>query len=141
MHSLILRDAHLVPVDSATPTEPVDVLVEDGRVVEVRPTLHRPEGVEEVRADGRWLIPGLWDQHVHLAQWTLTSGRLDLAGARSPEDALHEVRVRVAEYPDLPVIGWGHRSAGWEREVTVSELDAVPGETPVVLISGDGHHA
>ena len=95
MHSLILRDAHLVPVGSATPTEPVDVLVEDGRVVEVGPTLHRPEGVEEVRADGRWLIPGLWDQHVHLAQWTLTSGRLDLAGARSPEDALHEVRVRV----------------------------------------------
>lgn len=141
MHSLILRDAHLVPVGSATPTEPVDVLVEDGRVVEVGPTLHRPEGVEEVRADGRWLIPGLWDQHVHLAQWTLTSGRLDLAGARSPEDALHEVRVRVAEYPDLPVIGWGHRSAGWEREVTVSELDAVSGETPVVLISGDGHHA
>ena len=85
MHSLILRDARLVPVDSPAPTEPMDVLVEDCRVVEVGPTLHRPEGVEEVRADGRWLIPGLWDQHVHLAQWTLTSGRLDLAGARSPE--------------------------------------------------------
>jgi predicted amidohydrolase YtcJ len=39
------------------------------------------------------------------------------------------------------VIGWGHRSGGWDREVTVSELDAVSGETPVVLISGDGHHA
>ena len=41
----------------------------------------------------------------------------------------------------MPVIGWGHRSGGWDRDVTVSELDAVTGDTPVVLISGDGHHA
>jgi hypothetical protein len=39
------------------------------------------------------------------------------------------------------VIGWGHRSAGWDRDVTVSELDAVSGDTAVVLISGDAHHA
>ena len=50
------------------------------------------------------------------------------------------VAERVALSPELPVIGWGHRSAGWEREVTVSELDAVSGDTPVVLISGDAHH-
>lgn len=145
MTSLLLRGARLVPVTPAAgtpaPADPVDVLVEAGRVTRVAPGLDRPEGVEEVRADGRWLVPGLWDQHVHLAQWTLSSGRLDLAGARSPEAALDLVRERVAEYPDLPVIGWGHRSAGWDRDVTVSELDAVSGETPVVLISGDGHHA
>ena len=74
--------------------------------------------------------PGLWDQHVHLAQWTLASQRLDLAGARSPEDALRAVAERVAEYPELPVIGWGHRSGGWDRDVTVSELDAVSGGHP-----------
>ena len=87
------------------------------------------------------MIPGLWDQHTHLAQWTLSSQRLDLAAARSPEDATRLVAERIADYPDLPVIGWGHRSAGWDREVTVSELDAVSGDTAVVLISGDGHHA
>jgi hypothetical protein len=76
-----------------------------------------------------------------MAQWTLSSARLDLAPARSPEQALVMVAVRVGEYPHLPVIGWGHRSAGWDRDVTVSELDAVTGDTPVVLISGDGHHA
>ena len=141
MSSLLLRSARLVPVTGAAPDAPVDVLVSEGRVVEVGESLARPAGVEEVRAEGRWLVPGLWDQHVHLAQWTLTSGRLDLAGARSPEDAVRAVRERVALSPDLPVIGWGHRSAGWDREVTVSELDAVSGETPVVLISGDAHHA
>ena len=78
------------------------------------------------------MIPGLWDQHTHLAQWTLSSQRLDLAAARSPEDATRLVAERIADYPDLPVIGWGHRSATWDREVTVSELDAVSGDTAVV---------
>ncbi|WP_328828135.1 amidohydrolase [Nocardioides acrostichi] len=135
----------LRPGDPA-PRDPVDVLVEGTQVTAVGPGLPSPGstvvgGVREVDADGRWLVPGLWDQHVHLAQWTLTSGRLDLAGAKSPEQALAQVKERVEEYPELPVIGWGHRSAGWDRDVTVSELDAVSGDTPVVLISGDGHHA
>lgn len=143
MPHLLLRRARIVPVTAGVEVsrEPVDVRVADGRVVEVGAGLQRPDGVPEVEADGRWLIPGLWDQHVHLAQWTLTSQRLDLAPARSPEAALDLVAERVHEYPDHPVIGWGHRSGGWERDVTVSELDAVTGETPTVLISGDGHHA
>ena len=84
---------------------------------------------------------GLWDQHVHLSQWTSASQRLDLAPARSPEQVLAMVAERVAELPGVPLVGWGHRSGIWDRNVTVSELDAVTGETPVVLICGDGHHA
>ena len=48
---------------------------------------------------------------------------------------------RLRDHPGVPVVGWGHRSGTWDREATVSELDAVSGDTPVVLISGDGHHA
>ncbi len=143
MTSLLLRNVRIVPLteDVEVPDGPVDVLVEWGTVSAVGPDLELPEGGVELDAGGRWVMPGLWDQHVHLAQWTLTSGRLDLAGVRSHEEATALVAERVAEYPDLPVIGWGHRSGTWERDATVSELDAVSGDTPVVLISGDGHHA
>ena len=142
MSSLFLRRARLVPLGPGdVPAEPVDVLVEGGRVTETGPALARPAGVEEVDAEGRWLLPGLWDQHVHMGQWTLTSQRLDLARARTPEEVTRAVAERVGEHPDSPVIGWGHRSGTWDREVTVAELDAVSGATPVVLISGDGHHA
>lgn len=139
----MIRNARLVPLapGEEAPDQPLDVLVEKGTVTAVGAGLDRPDGVEESDAEGRWLVPGLWDQHVHLAQWTLASQRLDLAGARSPEDATRAVAERIAEWPDHPVIGWGHRSGGWDRDVTVSELDAVSGDTPVVLISGDGHHA
>lgn len=141
--NLLIRNARLVPLGAGetAPDAPVDIAVERGVVTGVGQGLVRPNGVEEIDAGGRWVIPGLWDQHTHLAQWTLSSQRLDLAGARSPEDATRAVAQRIADYPELPVIGWGHRSAGWDREVTVSELDAVSGGTAVVLISGDGHHA
>jgi predicted amidohydrolase YtcJ len=141
--NLLIRNARPVPLGAGEPTSdsPVDIAVEHGLVRAVGPSLERPAGAEEIDAEGRWAIPGLWDQHTHLAQWTLSSQRLDLAGARSPEDATRMVAERIADFPDLPVIGWGHRSAGWHREVTVSELDAVSGDTAVVLISGDGHHA
>src|SRR6478609_11847476 len=139
----MIRNARLVPLapGEEAPDQPLDVLVEKGTVTAVGAGLDRPDGVEESDAEGRWLIPGLWDQHTHLGQWTLASQRLDLAGARSPEDATRAVAERIAQHPDLPVIGWGHRSVGWEREPTVTELDAVSGDTPVVLICGDGHHA
>jgi predicted amidohydrolase YtcJ len=145
----MLRGARLVPVRSAgaSPAADVpvdvamDVLVIDGRVVEVGEALARPEGVAEHRAEGRWLIPGLWDQHVHLGQWTMVSQRLDLNGTGSVEEVLGLVSRRLAALPGAPVVGWGHRSASWARQPTVRELDEVAGDRPVVLISGDGHHA
>ncbi|MGA8255691.1 MAG: amidohydrolase family protein, partial [Nocardioides sp.] len=142
MSHLLLRDARLVPIAAGDePTEPVDVRVAEGRVVAVGHRLERPDGVEEVSAAGRWLIPGIWDQHTHLGQWTLTRSRLDTSALASPEQAVALVAQRVSDEPGRPVIGFGHRPAVWSRDVTVSELDDVSGVTPVVLIAGDAHHA
>lgn len=139
----MIRRTRLVPIGPAAspPQHPVDVLVESGIVTTVASYLDPRPGVEEYDADGRWCAPGLWDQHVHFTQWTLASQRLDLAPARSPEQVLAVVAERLAARPGVPVIGWGHRPGGWDRDVTVSELDAVTGETPVVLIAGDAHNA
>ena len=142
MSHLLIRGARLVPVreGDVAPDHPVDVLVHAGRVVGVGPEVDRPAGAEEVTADGRWLIPGLWDQHVHLGQWTLASQRVDASAVRSPEEATALVAERVTAEPGRPVITWGHRPGVWAREGTVAELDQVSGVTPVVLIAGDGHH-
>lgn len=140
--SLLIRDARLVPVTAHAPRDPVDVLVVDGRVARVGRQLTAPETRHTVlQADGRWLIPGLWDQHVHLGQVAASLQRLDLATAVSPEDVLARVARRLHGYPSQTVIGWGHRSARWERTPTVRELDAVSGHIPVALVSGDAHHA
>ena len=113
---------------------------DDGRVTEVGPSLPARVDEESYDAAGRWLMPGLWDQHVHLGQWTLASARLDLARVRSSAEAVAAVRERLEERPDLPVIGWGHRPTAWADNPAVSDLDAIDTEQPIVLIAGDGHH-
>ena len=142
MTDLLIRRARLVPVRGEVMVQAlVDVLVEDGTVTQVAPAVERPDGVEEIDADGRWIAPGLWDQHVHLTQWVEGRQRLDLSGAGSVEEAAQLVGQRIAERPGQPVVGWGHRSAFMGRDGTTSELDAVSTEVPILLISGDGHHA
>ena len=141
MTSFVLRHARLVDVDGAgVPAEPVDVRVTAGVVTAVGDEVSDP-GLPEVDADGRWLLPGLWDHHVHLGQWNLASARLDLAGARSAAEAVAAVRERLADWPELPVIGWGHRPTDWPEDPVVSMLDAIDTDQPVILIAGDGHHA
>ncbi len=143
MSNLLLRGARLVPLVNGdeTGSEPVDVLVSNGEVAAVAPQLDAVSGVEEVDAAGRWLIPGLWDQHVHLGQWGLCRARLDTTLVTSPEAAIALVADEVAGAPGRPIIGFGHRPGTWSRDVTVTELDEVTGVTPVILIAGDAHHA
>lgn len=138
---MIIRQARLVPLGDAdqVPAEPVDVRIEGEAVVEVGRDL--AESGQVYDADGRWLMPGLWDAHVHLAQWTLTTARLDLGPATSVDHAVRLVAERLAADPGAPVIGWGHRPTAWPAQPRVADLDALGAEQPIVLIAGDGHHA
>ena len=137
----LLRRARIVELaDGPGWVGPVDVLVEAGRVRDIDHDLPRPPGFPEVDAEERWLVPGLWDQHTHLAMWTASSGRLDLAGTRSVDEALSRLRGRLAALPGAPVVGYGHRPITWPVQPTVAALDAVAPHVPVVLVSGDAHH-
>lgn len=141
MADFLLRDVRVVELGKGRGwVGPVDLLVEQGTVREIGHVLDRPAGIEEYDAQGRWAIPGLWDHHVHLAQWTARGDRLDLAGTASPDEALARVRDRLAAHPG-PLVARGHRTGMWAEQPTVAALDAVAPDVPVVLIAGDAHHA
>jgi predicted amidohydrolase YtcJ len=122
-----------------------DVRVEEGRIAAISPAGAPPRaGAEPVDLDGRVLIPGLWDEHVHFTQWTIRRSRFDLVGTTSAEDALERVRavLRRAEHPaDAIVTGYGFRDGTWSSAPTLHALDEVAGSTPVVLIGADLHCA
>ncbi|HEY3528817.1 MAG TPA: amidohydrolase family protein [Nocardioides sp.] len=141
MADFVLRNARIVELGRGPGwAGPVDVVVEQDVVQNIGHELEKPLGIEEYDADGRWLIPGLWDHHVHLAQWTAVGQRLDLAGSESPEHVVARVRDHLAGRPG-PLVGYGHRLGTWRSAPTVAALDDVAPDVPVVLIAGDAHHA
>ncbi len=142
--ALVIRRVRLVPVGTPAPTdEPVDIRIGDGVITEITPGL-RPAGDEHlIDGAGRWAVPGLWDQHVHMQQWARTRLQLNLSGTSAPGEVTRLVADYVAALPvgsGTVVHGFGYRSATWATRPTVAELDAVSGEHPVVLVSGDGHN-
>ena len=48
---------------SGAPAAPADVLIEDGKVLDVASQLDGDEGVD---VSGKWLLPGFFDCHTHV---------------------------------------------------------------------------
>lgn len=127
---MILGNARLPGAD------PVDIRIRDGVIVEIGRI-----GTPDVDLGGRWVIPGLWDEHVHMAQWAQHRQRIDLSGATSVVEAAQLVADAPHPPGDLPLVGGGYRDGLWPDEPTFAVLDAAQERRPVVLISGDLHSA
>ena len=133
MTSLHLRGARVV---GAGP-EPIEIVVDRGRITDLGPSVQSAPDADPIELDGRFVVPGLWDHHVHLGQWASTSGRLDVSRARSAAEARSIVAARLkASVPPL-LVGSGFRDALWPDEPTADLLEF--GDVPVVLVSADLH--
>lgn len=133
--STILRGARLG-------SEVVDVLIEDGIISEIGQAVDCT--AEEVHLDGRWLLPGLWDNHVHFSQLAMMQQRLDVSSADSAAGTAALVGKALAEAvagssSDDTLVGTGFRDALWPDTPSAELLDQFSGDTPVALISGDIH--
>jgi predicted amidohydrolase YtcJ len=117
---------------------PVDLVIEEGRIADIAPTGSlRPRG-EVLDAEGAWVVPGLWDNHVHTVQWALAAEREALDDTRSAAEAAARMG-RVAPLPDGRRVGTGFRDAFWSDRPTLAGLDAETGEVPTYLINADVH--
>jgi imidazolonepropionase-like amidohydrolase len=64
--SVHIRNATVITISGQT-LENTDVLVQNGRIIQIGPNLSTPRGVETVDATGRYLMPGIIDAHSHIA--------------------------------------------------------------------------
>ena len=66
-HTLAIQDVGVVDVEQGVVLPGMTVVVEGGRIRSVRPTGESVVPAEAIQIDGsgRYLIPGLWDMHVH----------------------------------------------------------------------------
>jgi predicted amidohydrolase YtcJ len=135
MSGLVLGNVR-VPGDTA----PVSVHISAGRVSRIGAPGESLDGARFVDADGRYVIPGLWDEHVHMTQWALHANRIDLSGAVTAQGAAAVVRSFLpAADPSVTTVGVGFRDALWPDAPSLALLDSATGSQPTALVSHDLH--
>ncbi|MFJ6567444.1 amidohydrolase [Streptomyces sp. NPDC091292] len=120
------------------------VRVEGGRVTQVVAEAegHGASDGEErvVDLDGRTLLPGLWDAHVHMAEWASARHRLDLSGTASARAVADRVRDHGGRVPGGAVLyGYGFRDGLWPDAPHKRLLDSALPDRPTALVSADLH--
>jgi hypothetical protein len=64
--TLIIQRATVIDLVSPKPLKNVSVVVSGGRILAVGRKIKVPPGAQIIDARGKFLIPGLWDMHMHL---------------------------------------------------------------------------
>lgn len=119
------------------------VFDDEGRVVQTLARGEmRPQVDYRLDGEGKVLIPGMIDAHVHVMDIGFAALTLDLSDTTSLEDALLKIRAFAEENPGRPWIlgrGWNQEKWGLGRFPTAAELDAVVSDRPVWLERADNH--
>jgi Amidohydrolase family len=134
----LVRNANIIDVESGAVSMARDILIKAGEIASVEPTSgSRPEGVTIYDATGKFVVPGLWDTHVHVftsldehesafGMYLLNgvTGIRDM-GALLTLDQLKQIaaRVEAGEIPGPRVI----LSGAW--------IDASPGSWPGMFLA------
>lgn len=64
--TLVLQHVTVIDVAGAPPRKGVDVLIRGHRIERIASRISLPHGARLLPADGKFLVPGLWDMHVHV---------------------------------------------------------------------------
>lgn len=110
------------------------------------------EGVEEligpdtrvVDLDGRMMLPGFQDVHIHPISGGMEAQACDLNGLTTLDQYLEAIGTFAREHPDEEWIlggGWSMAVFGPGAEASKELLDQVVPDRPVMLTSADGHSA
>ncbi len=123
------------------------LLIQDGKVRavgnedELR-ALATTEDIIEIDAQGNTLLPGLIDAHGHVMGLGFQELQINLAGIRSLEETLEQLKAYADANPELEwIIGRGWNQTLWKenRFPTAADLDQVIPDRPVWLSRVDGH--
>jgi 5-methylthioadenosine/S-adenosylhomocysteine deaminase len=122
--SYLIREAHLLTMDGEAGDLALgDVLIEDGRIADVAPSISAP-GAETIDGRGMIAMPGLVDTHRHMWAAMLRGGAcygnlhdyfvkvvFSYGAAFTPEDTYKSIRFGLAEAVDSGITtmhGWEH---------------------------------
>jgi hypothetical protein len=153
---------------ACTPSESADITLINGNIYTLNPDQPKAEAIaiqgdrilyvgrsvavksyetpwtERIDLEGRTVVPGLTDSHVHLSGVGFRELTLNLEGATSLNEMIERVRTEAADIPMGEwVTGRGWIEAQWDPPVfpTRHDLDRAAPDHPLWLTRADGHGA
>lgn len=115
-----------------------DVWLDGDRIVDIAPAgaIRRRGAVLD--AGGAWLVPGLWDHHVHTLEHALARGTVSVEEAASSRDAARAALAAPVRSDGRRVVA-RLREGLWGEPAELAVLDEVTGDVPTYLVSADLH--
>lgn len=139
---LILINGCFATVDREQPQASA-VAIQDGRFLAVGDTdyvmRHRREGSQVIDLNGRTVVPGLNDSHLHLIRGGLNYNlELRWEGVPSLADALRMLKEQADRTPNPQWVrvvgGWTEFQFAERRMPTLDEINAAAPDTPVFVL-------
>lgn len=99
---------------------------------------------EVIDLDGKFVMPGFNDAHVHLASGGFEKLDINLTGTKSVEEMKQRIAARAQSAGPgewLVGRGWDHTLWTDQRLPTRQDLDSVTGDHPAIFTRVDGHIA
>lgn len=98
---------------------------------------------EKTDLEGRQVLPGFHDTHMHLLLYALFQDSLPLAGVPSIQEMIRRGRDKLAQTGAsyLLGMGWNQETLAEERMPTRADLDQISREVPVCLLRCCAHVA
>lgn len=128
------------PIFTGTDQEPTWVAIDGSSIARIGQG--KPPPGEQFDLDGRCLLPGLQDAHVHPPEGGLAMIRCELHDI-PPADYEGVIARYAADNPERPwILGGGWPMTAFEGGIARREvLDAIVPDRPVFLQSSEGHAA
>ncbi|MEM3641836.1 MAG: amidohydrolase [Candidatus Bathyarchaeia archaeon] len=141
---LVLLNGNIITLHEARPfAEAVaikdDRIIKVGRNTEIAQYISRKTKVIDL--NGKSVVPGLIDSHIHVADVAKTLLWVDLEGANSIEEIKNLVNERVRKTLRGKWIigkGWDEEKLAEKRMPNASDIDEVAPENPVILYRAKG---
>ncbi|WP_456285223.1 amidohydrolase [Microbacterium sp. JZ101] len=115
-----------------------DVWLADGRIADIAPAGAIRRSGAVLDGAGGWLVPGLWDHHVHTLECALAQGTPSVEHAASAEEAARAAAAAPVRADGRRVVA-RLRDGLWSDAADLGLLDEVTGDIPTYLVSSDLH--
>ena len=142
---LALRNGAIYTMDGARSWAET-IAIDDGRLVYVGNDAGAKAYIgpqtQVVDLEGRMVLPGMQDVHVHPISGGIEANGCDLNAATNVEEYVATIKKYADEHPDEPWIkggGWAMSAFGPGALARKELIDAVVPDRPVILWSRDGH--